>query len=169
MYGAIERWRCVVRLGRKLLGLVTEKKVAACTGAGANFRKVRSIAVDVEMHFAGNEPYGGIWMGGTVVEELNNGLGCGSCSFGLGRQESTKSDKKSAVNGASVKQEGPDDLLDAGETASVEWCGVVSRWSELDFGAIRRGSPGVRSMLGTRWTFGKVGVEGFFDTRAWRG
>jgi len=85
MYGAIERWRCVVRLGRKLLGLVTEKEVAACTGAGANFRKVGSIAVDVEMHFAGNKPYGGIWMGGTVVEELGDGLGCGSCSFGLGR------------------------------------------------------------------------------------
>ena len=51
MYGAIERWRCVVRLGRKL---VAEKEVAACTGAGANFRKVGSIAVDVEMHFAGN-------------------------------------------------------------------------------------------------------------------
>jgi hypothetical protein len=51
--------------------------------------------------------------------------------------------------------------LDAGETAGVEWFGVVSRWGELDFGAIRGGSPGVRSMLGTRRTFGKVGVEGF--------
>jgi hypothetical protein len=39
--------------------------------------------VDVEMHFAGNKPYGGIWMGGTLVEELGDGLGCGSCSFGL--------------------------------------------------------------------------------------
>ena len=85
MYGAIERWRCVVRLGRKFLGFVAEKKVAAGTGAGANFRKVRSVAVDVEMHFAGNKPYGGIWKGGTVVEELGDGLGCGSCSFGLGR------------------------------------------------------------------------------------
>ena len=82
-------------------------------------------------------------MGGTVVEELGDGLCCGSCSFGLGRQESTKSDKKCAVDGASVKQEGPDDLLDAGETASVEQLGVVSRWGELDFGAIRGGSPGV--------------------------
>jgi len=54
-------------------------------------------------------------------------------------------------------------LLDAGETASVEWLGVVSRWGELDFGAIRGGSPGVRSMLGTRRPFGKVGVEGFLD------
>jgi len=98
MYGAIERWRCVVWLGRKLLGFVAEKKVAACTGAGANFRKVRSIAVDVEMHFAGNKPYGGIRMGGTVVEELGDVLGCGSCSFGLGRRESTKSDKKCAVD-----------------------------------------------------------------------
>ena len=108
-------------------------------------------------------------MGGTFVEELGDGLGCGSCSFGLGRRESTKSDKKSAVDGASVKQEGRDDSLDAGETASVKWFGVVSRWGELDFGAIRGGSPGVRSMLGTRRTFGKVGVEGYFDTRAWRG
>ena len=39
-----------MRLGRKLLGFVSEKEVAACTGAGANFRKVGSIAVDVEMH-----------------------------------------------------------------------------------------------------------------------
>jgi hypothetical protein len=37
MDGAIERWRCVVRLGRKLLGLVAEKEVATCTGAGSNF------------------------------------------------------------------------------------------------------------------------------------
>ena len=153
-----------MRLGRKLLGFVDEKKVAACTGAGANFRKVRSIAVYVEMlFFAGNKPYGGIWMGGTVVKEMGDGLGCGSCSFGLGHRESTKSNKKCAVDGASVKQEGPDDSLDAGETASVEWVGVVSRWGELDFGAISGGSPGVRSMLGTRWTFGKEGVEGFLD------
>ena len=53
--------------------------------------------------------------------------------------------------------------MDAGETAGVEWFGVVSWWGELDFGAIRRGSPGVRSMLGTRRTFGKVGVKGFFN------
>ena len=53
--------------------------------------------------------------------------------------------------------------MDAGETASVKWFGVVSRWGELDFGAISRGSPGARSMLGTRRTFGKVGVEGFLD------
>jgi len=64
MYGAIERCRCVVWLRRKLLGLVAEKEVTACTGAGANFRKVGSVAVDVEVHFAGNKPYGGIWMGG---------------------------------------------------------------------------------------------------------
>jgi len=54
MYGAIERWRCVVWLGRKLLGLVAEKEVASCTGAGANFRKVGSVAVNVEVHVAGN-------------------------------------------------------------------------------------------------------------------
>ena len=86
MFGAIEWWRCVLRLGWKLLGFVAEKKVAACTGAGANFRKVRSIAVDVEMLFAGNKPYDGIWMGGTVVKEMGGGLGCGSCSFGLGAE-----------------------------------------------------------------------------------
>jgi len=85
MDGTIERWRCVVGLGWKLLGLVAEKEVATCTGAGANFRKVGSVAVNVEVHFAGNKLYGGIWMGGTVVEELGDGLGCGSCSFGLGR------------------------------------------------------------------------------------
>ena len=85
MDGAIERWRYVVWLGRKLLGFVAEKKVAAGTGAGANFRKVGSVAVNVEVHFAGNKPYGGIWMGGTVVEAQGDGLGCGSCSFGLGR------------------------------------------------------------------------------------
>jgi len=81
MDGAIERWRCVVRLGRKLLGLVTEKEVATCTGAGSNFRKVGSFAVNVEVHIAGNKPNGGVWMGGTVVEELGDGLGCCGSSF----------------------------------------------------------------------------------------
>ena len=54
-------------------------------------------------------------------------------------------------------------MLNSDKTAGVEWFGVVSRWGELDFGAIRRGSPGVRSMVGTLWTFVKVGFEGFFD------
>jgi len=74
-----------LRGGGVLCALVTEKEVATCKGAGSNFRKVGSIAVDMEMHFAGNKPNGGVWMGGTVVEELGDGLGCGSCSFGLGR------------------------------------------------------------------------------------
>ena len=82
-------------------------------------------------------------------------LGCTNSSW--------KRVKKSAVDGASVKQEGANDSLDADETAGVKWFGVVSRWGELDFGAIRGGSPGVRSMLGTLRTFGEVGVEGFFD------
>jgi hypothetical protein len=43
-----------VRLGRKLLGLVTEKEIATCTGAGSNFRKVGGVAVNVEVRVAGN-------------------------------------------------------------------------------------------------------------------
>ena len=74
-----------MRLGWKILGLVAEKEVAPWTGAGASFRKVGSVAVNVEVHFAGNKPYGGIWMGSIVVKELGDGLGYGSCSFGLGR------------------------------------------------------------------------------------
>ena len=54
-------------------------------------------------------------------------------------------------------------MLDSGKTAGVEWFGVISRWDELDFGAIRRGGPGVLSMLGTLGTFVKTGFEGFFD------
>jgi hypothetical protein len=46
-----------------------------------NFRKVGSVAVNVEVHFAGNKPNGGVWMGGTVVEELGDGLGCCGGSF----------------------------------------------------------------------------------------
>ena len=40
------------------------------------------------------------------------------------------------VDGASVEQESANDALDSGKTAGVEWFGVVSRWGELDFGAI---------------------------------
>jgi len=83
MDGAIERWRCVARLGRKLLGLVTEKEVATCTGAGSNFRKVGSVAVNVEVHFAGNKPNGGVWMGGTVAEELGSMLAVSIFAFGV--------------------------------------------------------------------------------------
>ena len=32
--------------------------------------------MNVEVHVAGNKPNGGVWMGGTVVEELGDSLGC---------------------------------------------------------------------------------------------
>jgi len=36
-------------------------------------------------------------------------------------------------------------LLNSDKTAGVEWFGVVSWWGELDFGAIRRGGPGMHA------------------------
>ena len=55
-------------------------------------------------------------------------------------------------------------MLNSDKTAGVEWFGVVSWWGELDFGAIRRGGPGMHaSMLGTLGMFVKVSFEGFFD------
>ena len=68
---------------------------------------------------------------------------------------------KCVVNGASIEEESANDALDSGKTTGVEWFGVVSRWVELDFGAIGRSGPGVRSMLGTLGTFVKVTFEAF--------
>jgi hypothetical protein len=64
MNGAVERRQCVDWCGQKLLGPVTEKEIATSTGAGSNFRKVGSVAVNVEVR---NKPNGGVRMGGTVV------------------------------------------------------------------------------------------------------
>jgi len=62
MNGAVERRRCVGWRRRKLLGPVTEKEIATSTGVGSNFQKVGSVAVNLEVHVAGNKQNGGVRM-----------------------------------------------------------------------------------------------------------
>ena len=75
--------------------------------------------MDVENHPAGGVADPGIWMGGTVVEELSDSL-CGCfCAFRLGRSESAKGGEHGGVYGASIVEEGADDLLEAGEARGI--------------------------------------------------
>ncbi len=75
--------------------------------------------MDVENHPAGGVADSGIRMGGTVVKELSDGLSSGFGPFGLGRSESAKGGEHGGVYGASIVEEGADDLLEAGEARGI--------------------------------------------------
>jgi hypothetical protein len=114
MNGTIERRRS--RVGIRgcgwIFGKRAEEEGSTGTGAGLSLREVRGVAVDVENHPAGGVADSGIWMGGTVVEELSYSLSSGFSPFGLGRSESTKGNEHGGVYGASIVEEGANDFLE---------------------------------------------------------
>jgi hypothetical protein len=122
-------------------------------GTGFGFREVRGVIVDVDNHPAGGVADCGIWMGGTVVEELRNGLSSGFSAFRLGRRKSAKGNKHGGVNGTSVVEEGANDFLELSEARGIEWCSGVRRLDELSAFAIGRSVPGMWRVLGTAGGF----------------
>ena len=112
--GAVERWRSRVGIGWSswIFGKGAEEEDATGTGTCFAFREVRGVTVDVEHHPAGGVADRGIWMGGTVVEELSDGLSSGFSAFRLGRRKSAKGNKHGGVNGTSVVEEGANDFLE---------------------------------------------------------
>ena len=64
-----------------ILWFVAEEKVASDAASRFGLGLVQGVAVDVEDHVAGGVADGGIWVGGAVVEELMDCLGCCFSSF----------------------------------------------------------------------------------------
>jgi hypothetical protein len=119
--------------------------------------------VDVENHPAGGVADSGIWMGGTVVEKLSNGLSSGFSAFRLGRSESAKGNEHGGVDGASVIEEGANDFLESSEARGFEWCSGVLKLGELSAFAIGRSIPGMWRVLGTAGGLMLKFEECFFD------
>lgn len=93
--------------------VVAKEEVATSTTAGFGFVEVAGVAVNDELHIAGTVYENGVRVSVAVVKELVD-RGCGS--FGgtaLFGGEVTECDEEGAVDGASVIEEGADDLLDA--------------------------------------------------------
>jgi hypothetical protein len=115
--GAVERRRSQVGIwwGSWIFGKGAEEEGATGTGTGFGFREVRVVTVDMENHSAGKVADRGILMGGTVVEELSNGLSSSFSAFRLGRTKSSKDNKHGGVNGTSIVEDGANDFLESSE------------------------------------------------------
>ena len=119
--GAVERWRSRVGIGwgSRIFGEGAEEEDATGTGTGFGLREVRGVTVDMENHPAGGVADRGIWMGGTVVEELSDGLSSGFSTFRLGRRKGSKGNKHCGVNGARIVEDGANDFLESSEARGI--------------------------------------------------
>ena len=73
-----------IRRAVRIFGIGTEKKCISCSGPGLTFRKIGGITVDMELHVTSMVPDNGIWMGGTIIQEMCDSQGSCLGAFGLG-------------------------------------------------------------------------------------
>eukprot|EP00978_Attheya_sp_CCMP212_P035731 scaffold157281_cov78-Attheya_sp.AAC.1 len=99
-------------------GMVAEVEVATCSAPCLGFREVRGITVDLEAHVACIKADSGFGFGGTVVEELGDGLG-----FGLGvlrGSQGTKDNQHGGVHCTGIIEESADNFLCSGHFGGLE-------------------------------------------------
>jgi len=113
-----------------------EEGVASSTQLPFGGHKVRGITVCPEDFVAGMKMDDSIWMGGTIVEQVSEGLHGGLGAIGLLSGESTKGHQHSQINGTCIVEEGTNDLLNVFVVSSIMCSCVVRLWGVLDFGAI---------------------------------
>ena len=82
-------------------------------------------------HVGGTITNGGIGMSGTVVEELCDGKVCALGSAGLFVGNGAEGHEDGDINTAGIVEDGPDDLLNAGDTMFVKGWGVVMGYGKL--------------------------------------
>ena len=115
--------------------------------------------MDVEDHVGCLEANGGIWVSGTVVEELCNrkvGALGGTCLFvGNGAERHEDGD----IDTAGIVEDGPDDLLNAGDTVFVKGWGVVMGYGKLGCFAVLFWGALIWAVLG----FGAIMAEALED------
>ena len=165
MNGAVERWRSRVGIGwgSRIFGEGAEEEDATGTGTGFGFREARGVTVDMENHPAGGVADRGIWMDGTVVEELGDGLSSGFSAFRLGRRKGSKGNKHGGVDGASIVEDGANDFLESSEARGIKEGSSVGRLGELSGCAIGRSGPGMWRVLGTAGWLMLEFEESFFN------
>ena len=72
--------------------------------------------MDVEDHIGCSEANGGIWVSGTVVEELCDGKVCALGSTGLFVGNGAEGHEDGDIDTAGIVEDGADDLLDTSDT-----------------------------------------------------
>jgi len=112
--------------------------------------KVQGIAVCPKDHVAGMIANDSIRMGGTIIEQVHEGLhgglhGAGSLLGGKG----TKGNQHGGVNCMGIIQEDTNNFLDAFAIVSIKGSSVVWCRGILDFGTITGVLPSVWGMLRT--------------------
>ena len=105
---------------RGSIRVISEVVVATNSGVGFGAAEVGGISVDAVDHLAGLVADDSIRMGGSVVEELDSGLGSGLSAMGLFRAEFVEGNQHGVVHGTAVEEEGADDLLEALDAVLVQ-------------------------------------------------
>ena len=157
-------WSCARGRGlQRVVRSVAEEEVAGVARTGLGFTEIGSVAVDPEVHVTCSIPNGGVRMGGSVVEQLDDLVHSGFGCCGLFRRQRVESEEHGVIDGTRVEKEGTDDFLDAGASRWWKDRGSVRRRSELSLGAVDGGCPRVGRILGPlgRWVF--KALEGLFD------
>ena len=95
-----------------LTGVITEIEVCSSCGLGVGFIEVGCVSINVENHVTGMEVNDCIRVRGCIVEESSAGLhGC-LCAGSLRGGNGVESFEDGVVNGTSIVEEHPDNLLD---------------------------------------------------------
>jgi hypothetical protein len=94
-----------------ILGVAAEIEVASSTTASFWFGKIGGVAVNFEAHVTCDVSNCGFRFGGTVVEQVGNGLGF---SFGVGSgSQGSQSDQHGGIDCSSIVKESAHDFLDS--------------------------------------------------------
>jgi hypothetical protein len=125
-----------------------EEKMNTDTAASGGRIEIGRITMDVQDHVRSTETNGGIRMSGTVVEELCDGKVGALGGTGLFVGNGAECHDDGDINTPGVVKNGPEDLLDTGDTGLVEGWRVVGWKRKLgSFAVLLRGTM-VRTVLG---------------------
>ncbi len=119
-------------------------------------------------HVTGMVANDGIWMCGTIVKEVHEGLHEGLGAVGLFGGQGAKGNEHGRVHSMGIVEEDTNDFLDTFSVSSIKRGGVVRFRGVLDFHTISGALPGMGGMF---WVHG-MGMakmeEGMFNI-AWHG
>jgi len=127
-------------------------------GSGLGSRVVGSVGVVGKTHVAGEVFDDGIRMSGSIVEEVDAGLGSGRSGAGLLGSNGAEGREHGVVDCSGIVEEDTDNFTDTFDSGLIKgWCFVLC--GELDFGPI----------LGRLELVGAVGRSGISVSKAGEG
>ena len=130
--------------------------------------EVCSIILDCKDHVACTIGDAIVWIRGNIFEDLVDSVSIGFGGRGFLGANDAESNKKFAVDRASVPQEGAKNTLDALDAVRVEWRELIGICKLMGLGAVEDGGMLVWRELGVGGLWVAVSGKEFFDV-AWRG